>query len=81
MIYLPLEGGVMETKSQKLGEGERLRSSLMRTWGKEKFDAVMDSLSQLQKQGIDTRDLGRDLDSFIQAHIKDREIFFNKDGL
>lgn len=81
MIYLSLGGGVMETKSQKLGEGERLRSSLMRTWGKEKFDAVMDGLSQLQKQGVDMRDLGRDLDSFIQAHIKDREIFFNKDGL
>jgi len=81
MINLPLGGGVMQPKNQKVGEDEKLRSSLMRTWGKEKFDAVMDSLSQLQKQGIDTRDLGRDLDAFIQAHIKDREIFFNKDGL
>lgn len=71
----------MATKNQKKDEADKLRDGLKRTWGKEKFDAIMDSLSQLQRQGIDMKNLEKDLDSFIQAHIKEHEIFFSKDGL
>lgn len=71
----------MTTKKGKQGGADKLRESLIRSWGKEKFEAIMDSLNQLQRMGIDIKDLERDLDSFIKAHVKDREIFFSKDGL
>ncbi len=71
----------MAAKTLKRDDPDKTRDNLIRTWGRDKFDAIMDSLNRLQRQGIDMRDLERDLDSFIQAHIKDREIFFSKDGL
>ena len=71
----------MARKNRKQGKADKLRDSLIRSWGKEKFDAIMESISQLQRQGIDMKDLERDLDSFIQAHVKEREIFFSKDGV
>ena len=71
----------MARKNRKQGKADKLRDSLIRSWGKEKFDAIMESISQLQRQGIDMKDLERDLDSFIKAHVKEREIFFSKDGV
>lgn len=71
----------MARKNRKQGKADKLQDSLIRSWGKEKFDAIMESISQLQRQGIDMKDLERDLDSFIKAHVKEREIFFSKDGV